>query len=309
MNRSYSQFSAFAMCPRKHVLSRKYDTKVKAAALAEGDVFHLTLGKMYAQGKAEAGKEILDFARNNYLEEANKAGSSPEAIEKLEAKFAALVQMIETYKTMIFTEDMKRYEVLETEKSFRVKAGRGLWLNGFVDGVWKSRESGVRFIVEHKYKSSHDEELMSLDLQVSLYTLALVEQYGGPLPTLYNVALKPQNRRSEGEPLDAFVKRVVKSIEKDAADFKWAPEYASKRFIRRAYSRGRGELKAVLDQIRSMNRVMTRIEKDPSLAWRNPGDHCLWMCQYKPLCIDEDPMIVDRFFDLKNPVPEKKASV
>jgi len=306
--RSYSQFSVFGMCPRKHQLGKKYEPKIKAAALAEGDVFHLCLGKMYAQGKADAGWEIFNHTRDNYLSEAKAGGAKPEAIERLEQKFSNLHGMLEAYASSILPGDLARYEVLATEKEFLVPLKRGVKLRGFVDGIWKDKQSGVRFIVEHKYKSKHEDDLMPLDLQVSLYTLALLEEYGH-LPTLYNVALKPMNRRGKSESSQDFAARVAKAIQDEMGAFQWTPgEYESKYFLRRTYSRGKGELQAALQQVRSMDRIMKLVERNPELVWRNVGDHCLFMCAFKPICIDDsDPLTVDQFYERKGQAPAPPA--
>lgn len=298
--RSYSQYSTFGLCPRKWQLSKKFEPKITAAALSEGDMFHLAVGKMYAQADPNAGKAIFDFTRDEYLKRMHAAGGTQEQVDRLTIKFAALEAMIAAYTDRIFLNDMKHFDVLETEKEFKVKAGPGLTLNGYIDGVWKDRSSGVRFIVEHKYKTAHEPELMPLDLQVSLYTLALLEEYG-PLPTLYNVALKPANRQGKNETTADFTARLTASIVEEMQAFRWtAGDYSAKRFLRQTYSRGRSELAAALDQIRAQDQAMRRIEKNPTGVWRNVGDHCLWMCPFKNICIDEDKLVIDRFFDRKD---------
>ena len=305
--RSYSQFSTFGMCPRKYQLGKKYEPKMTAAPLAEGDVFHLALGKMYAQADPNAGREIFRVTRDNYIADAKASGAKPEAIERLEQKFYNLHGMLEAYATVIVPQDLQRYEILAVEKEFLIPLERGLKLRGFVDGVWKDKQSGVRFIVEHKYKSKHEDDLMAMDLQVSLYTLALLEEYG-PLPTLYNVALKPMNRRGIKESATDFAARVGQAIKDEMATFRWTPgEYEGKYFLRRTYSRGKAELTAALQQVRSQNRIMKIVEKDPSMVWRNVGDHCLFMCPFKPICIEEDTLLIDQYYERKGAPPAAPA--
>lgn len=297
--RSYSQFSTFGQCPRKSQLGKRYEPKVTAAALAEGDVFHLCLGKMYAQGKADAGWQVFEVTRDNYLSEAKAHGLAADQFEKLEVKFSNLRAMLQAYADYVLPKDLQHYEVLAVEKEFQVEIKEGVLLRGFIDGVWKDRKNGVRFIVEHKYKSGHEDDLMPMDLQVSLYTLALLPEMGH-LPTLYNVALKPANRRGKNESAQDFAQRVAQAVKDDTAQFRWTPgEYDSKRFLRRTYSRGKAELSAALQQVRSQDRIMQLIEKEPEMVWRNVGDHCLWMCPFKPICIDEDPLVIEKFYERK----------
>jgi len=306
--RSYSQYSTFAMCPRKWQLSKRYDPKITAAALAEGEIFHLAIGKMYAQNDPNAGKAVFDFTKNEHFQRLSSAGASQEQTDKLSVKFAALEAAIGSYAKSIFARDMTRFNVIATEKEFKVKVGPGLILGGFIDGIWQDKQSGVRFIVEHKYKQAHEPELMPLDLQVSLYTLALLEEFG-PLPTLYNVALKPANRQGTKETTAEFIARLSSVYDEDMKTFRWTPgDFKEKRFVRQTYSRGRAELTAALEQIRAQDKAMRQVEKKPLSVWRNVGDHCLWMCPFKNICIEEDPLVIGRFFDRKGagtPAPAK----
>ena len=301
---TYSNYSTFGLCPRKWQLSRKYEPKITAAALAEGDLFHLAVGKMYAQNDPQAGSAVFTFTRDDYLNRLAQANAPQDTVDKWVMKLAALEAMISAYATHIFVHDSKRFNFLHTERAFKVKIGPGLTLVGRIDGIWQDRTSGVRFIVEHKYKTGHEEELMALDLQVSLYTLALLEEFG-PLPTLYNVALKPGNRQGVKETPADFVARLQKVITDEMAAFRWTPgDFREKRFLRQTYSRGRAELTAALEQVRAQDKVMRGIRKDPGKVWRNVGDHCLYFCPFKSICIEEDPLVVARFFDKKDvPAP------
>lgn len=307
--RSYSQFAQFGQCPRKRQLSQRYEPKVTAAALAEGDVFHLCLAKMYRQGKTEAGREVFEITRDGYLTDAKDAGLPVDKIEKLEIKFSNLAVILEAYGTYILPRDLDHYEILEVEMEFKVDLDDKTELRGFVDGIFRDRKTGVRYIVEHKYKSGHDDDLVPLDLQVSLYTLALLPVYGH-LPTLYNVGLKPANRRGKNETMADFSARVADLVRKEAAAFRWTSgEFDSKNFLRRTYSRGNGELSAALQQVRSQARFMKEIDENPELVWRNVGDHCLYMCPFKPICIEEDPLLIGQLYDRKYKGPEAPKAV
>jgi hypothetical protein len=92
------------------------------------------------------------------------------------------------------------------------------------------------------------------------------------------------------------------------ATFRWTPgEYEGKYFLRRTYSRGKAELTAALQQVRSQNRIMKIVEKDPSMVWRNVGDHCLFMCPFKPICIEEDTLLIDQYYERKGAPPAAPA--
>jgi hypothetical protein len=302
--RSYSQFSRFGQCPRKDQLARRYEPKVKAAALAEGEIFHLALAKMYSQGKADAGRDVVEAVKADYLSQAKTNGVKPDVIDRLEQKFSNLSVMLDAYASSVLPYDLNHYEIVAVEREFSVELEPGVILKGFIDGIWKDRSSGVRFIVEHKYKSSHDDDLIPLDLQVSLYTLALLPEFG-PLPTLYNVCLKPANRRGKNETAQDFAYRVAQSVRNETAGFQWTPgEFSSRYFLRRTYSRGRADLTAALQQVRSMNRIMELVEKNPEMVWRNVGEHCLYMCPFKPICIEEDPLVIQQLYEVKGDTPQ-----
>jgi CRISPR/Cas system-associated exonuclease Cas4 (RecB family) len=295
--RSYTQFQSFSLCPRKWVLSRKYEPKVKALALSEGGVFHRALAAL-----ATTGTWADEFARaeKECTEKATAGGSKPEFLEKLNAKLAAARAMMLVYSSEIFIHDSNQYDFLKTESDFRVRIARGLYLKGIVDGVWRDKKTGTRYIVEHKYKAEHHEELMPLDLQVSLYTLALIGEYGTALPTLYNVIKKPLHRFKSGESYPDFTLRVNEKVMEDQKGFQYGPEFESKFFIRRAYTRGRSELAVVVDQIKEVARRMNQVWRHPENAYRNVGEHCVYGCPFTKICSEEDEFIVGQFYDRIN---------
>lgn len=288
-NTSYSQYRNFAECPRKWELSRKYEPKRKAAALQDGSTWHLVLAKFYATKSFEAGMAGLKVEFDNI------SPFDGRDAEALMAKRTSMMALASTYWQRVAERDLEEFEVLAVEKPFKVRLNRGLYLQGYVDLVLKHRKTGITFIVEHKHQQDLHDELLALDLQVSLYTLALLPEYG-LLPTLYNVCRKPMYKRSEakGETAEQFSARVIKLIDEESAKINWSYDGFDSRFhVRRAYSRGQGDLKAALQQARVMAKQMHGIEKDPSLVWRNVGDHCMYRCSFRDLCIAEDPIVID----------------
>jgi len=296
---SYSLFSTLGMCPRKWQLSRKYEPKVKAKALAEGDVFHQVLAKFYTQADQAQGMGVFDIIHQDYLDEAKRGGLKDDQIEQLEGKFEALRGILVAYWDKIAQHDLKRFKFLAIEKRFEIRLSRDLILHGYIDGLWEDQDSGVKYLVEHKYKTDHQEELMALDLQISLYTLAMVPEYG-ILPTLYNVARKPLQKRKAGEPAGAFARRVVEAINEELEVFQYHPtEIQSRFFVRQRYSRGKRDLEIALEQTKAMAKAMRAFERKPETIWRNVGEHCLYMCPFKSICLEEDPILVEQFYNEK----------
>lgn len=292
--RSYTQFQTFSLCPRKWYLSRKYEPRVKALALSEGGVVHRALASLYTNG---TWREEFSLAENECIGKAESGGSTPEFVGKLREKLASAGAMMQVYESGIFRHDLDRFGVRATESKFSVAVARGLRLGGIVDAVWQDKTTDARYIVEHKYKSEHHEALMALDLQVSLYTFAMIKEFEATLPTLYNVIKKPAYRRKEGESLDDFKARVLEKVSEEMQGFQHGPEFESKYFIRRAYTRGRTDLKTVVAQIIEVNKRMNRVLRHPETAYRNVGEHCLYGCPFGKICMDEDELLVGQFFD------------
>lgn len=299
LHTSYSLFNTLGMCPRKWQLSRKYEPKVKARALAEGDVFHQVLGKFYGQGDQAQGMQVFDLIHQDYLTEARQGGLKDDQIDQLEGKFGALRAILTAYWDRLAQHDLKRFRFLAIEKPFEIRLSSTLVLHGFIDGLWEDVDSGVKYIAEHKYKADHNEELMALDLQVSLYTLAMIPEYG-ILPTLYNVARKPLQKRKAGEPAGTFAGRVVEAINEELKGFQYRhTEIQSRFFVRQRYSRGKRDLEVALEQTKAMAKAMKAFDRKPETIWRNVGEHCLYMCPFKGICLEEDPILVEQFFNDK----------
>jgi PD-(D/E)XK nuclease superfamily len=306
MQSSLSQFKMFGACQRKWVLGRKYEPKAKAAALAEGDVFHTVLGKFYGQNTEAAGLEVYEVTMAEYLENAKAAGLHQDKIDRLAEKFAVMKPILTSYWKHVSAGDQLKYGFIAIERPFEIKLARGLVIKGYIDGIWRDLSTGARFIVEHKYQSGFDEELMALDLQVSLYTMALLPEFG-LLPTLYNVGVKPLNRRGKNETIQAFQERVADGIDKEMSGFQYrSGEFTSKYFIRRTFSRGRRDLEVAYEQMVNMAKLMARVKKNEALAYRNVGDQCLYMCPFREICIEEDPLVIENLFIEKHK-PEKKV--
>lgn len=292
--RSYSQFRRFGECPHRWSLERKYEPRRKGLALDEGAAFHLALGKFYAAKSLPAGQDVIQTCFGEITPR------DEEDAERLKTKKNALTAVVEAYWTHVAVRDHDEFDVLSGEQPFEFETG-GVKVVGQMDGVWRHKKTGTVFLVEHKYMDDLRDELMALDLQVSLYTLALLPQYG-LLPTLYNVCRKPlyKETKKDGTP-DAFRARVREMVAKEAGGFSYTAVggFESRFLVRRAYSRGKADLEAALQQIKAQSRVMAEVEADPSRAWRNIGDQCLYWCPFRDICVFQDPILVEEFFTVK----------
>ncbi len=297
-HRSYSQFKTFAMCPRKWWLSRRYDPKLKSSALAEGDLFHIALAKFYAQNDKKAGIDALTAVAEEYRAQTEEAGASDAVREKLDTKITMLYTMAEMYYDQIAVRDHTRFEILAVEKPFTLDLGNGeVVIEGVVDAIVRDRVTGARYIKEHKYQTDFDEELLALDLQSTIYVIAEMKDFG-ILPVIYNVTRKPQYRQGKKETRLQFLERAKKAALEEMQGWNsYQPnEYTSKFFERRVFSRGRTDMESCLAQMRGQDLMMKIVEANPAHACRNVGDHCLYFCPFKSICIDEDPLAIENFF-------------
>jgi len=294
---SYTQLRDLAECERRWQLGRKYEIRTKSKALAEGELMHLCLGKMYGTRDFSHAGAVIDAYQNQMSEEPREDAA------ELAIKFEVLRGMAYTYWDSIAAFDLKLFSIEEIETPFEIEVAPGIVLSGFVDGIWKHIPSGTRFIVEHKYKQDHHQELMSLDLQVSIYTLAMLPKYGH-LPTLYNVIRKPQLRIGKKETPREFVQRVRDSV---AEELVWsATDMKTRYFVRHTYTRGQRELAVALSSVREMAIRMMELHYRPERVIRNVGDHCLYFCPFRDICIEDDPMIAQDRFILKSMATERK---
>jgi hypothetical protein len=283
------------------MLSRKYEVQRKAKALAEGELMHLALGKMYG---------TRDFHHANAVIDAYQAELSQEPREdaaELATKFEILRNVARIYWEKVAQNDLQVFAIEAIEEPFELEVAPGITLVGYIDGIWRHIPTGVHFIVEHKYKQEHQEELMSLDLQVSTYTLAMLPKYGH-LPTLYNVVRKPQLKLGKKETPAEFVARVAEAV---TEEMEWAAtDIKSRYFVRSMYTRGKRELAVALASVKEMACRMVELQVRPERVIRNVGDQCLYFCPFRDICIEEDPMVVQsRFIERPNGESVKKTEI
>jgi len=263
-------------------------------ALQEGDAFHIALGKMYGTGNPQLSEDVVKA----YFQQMTPRDE--EDAQKIETRRNSLEAVCSCYWKYVASNDLSEFEILGIEVPFSFdlrKMGSPIDIVGYIDGVWRHKKSGVIFLVEHKYQSDLADELIALDLQVSLYTIALMPKYG-ILPTLYNVCRKPQYKPKKGEDHKGFLKRVRDEVLGESKKLQYNPVtgYESRFLVRRIYSRGRMDIDSALQQVANLGRLMVEIERDPSKTWRHTGDHCKYYCPYREICIHEDPILVDEFF-------------
>lgn len=298
---SYSQFDTFAGCPRRWQLSRLYEAKRKSVALHEGDLWHIMMAKVYSGQPVD---KVLPIA-GDYLSALLEHREEVDERQKIEAKWAMMMEVFEQYHELVVKPDLDAFEIVAVERPIRMDLPGGLELIGQVDGLFRHKKTKVLYILEHKFKQDHQEDLMALDLQVSLYTMQLLSEYG-LLPTLYNVVRKPLYKLGKQEKLEDFRTRVAEEIAEEFKQLKttYKPLDLGTRFtVRQAYSRGKLDLQVAHRQVLEMTRRMLELDADPSRVYRNVGEECLYLCPFKSICLEEDPLVVDALF-IRKKAPE-----
>lgn len=295
---SYSQLKDFAMCPEQWRLSRKYEPKDKNDAAVLGSAFHAAAARAYAQKNVTAGLDYL----NALVDSVPKDSFALPGLCTMRAAF-------DLFGSKVLCRDFEEFDVLEVEEEHKIDLPGAGELTAIIDLVVQHRSSGIKYIVEHKYKSDFDEGLPERDDQSTIYAAARLKKYGHLLPTLYNVVRKPLYKQKANEPAMEFGGRTFVSMMDEEQGFSYHPTgYKSRFLVRMAYSRGPAHLREAMARIRAQMSVMEKIQNGTLKAWLSPGDHCRW-CPVRTLCPIEDDLVAERFFNFKDGRNVKVGSI
>jgi hypothetical protein len=287
-------------CPRQHHLSfeQGLQPKKKKIYFDEGTAAHNAMQTIYSGGTVDEAIASFDKVYEGHIAGLEKY---PAEKDKAISKFLATRALVLVYLETIVPDDMKKYDTSHVEEEFTVpildmdgKAIPDVMFAGKMDGIWTEREgSKASMVVEHKFYASFNEveNTLYLDQQVTLYALAAALAFGIKVPvTLYNVARKPRNERQKDESPDEFFYRIYELV----SDPKNRKSYFSRVPITRGYQHFR-----VAHEI-LFNAAMIITGKAPlPYTYRNVGDHCLWLCPFKSICLEQDPRTTEQMFEKK----------
>lgn len=286
---SFSRITEFKNCKRRAALSRLYKPKVKALKLEEGTLVHQCLESMY--------KSEPDWDR--HLKQADEYVKKLPELDQFKAreKLGMILPILQYYEQSVASSDLRNYDILEQEAvhEFEILDHPQIGKVNFVikpDAVWRHRSKNIRFLVEYKYMLS-EPSIPFLDFQIGLYTLGLLPTYG-MIPTMYQVIYKPKfEMGKKDKDLNGFLARVREEIPDPDFSYGDGVEFSCKRFSRRIYSRSREELMITLDDVRrTIVEMMSGFEDT-----RNPTGECSWKCQFLKICFEENPVLIDSFYD------------
>jgi hypothetical protein len=300
-----SEIKALFMCPKNHEFGyvRGLTPKRRRIALDEGTASHEALQVFYAGGTIEAAVGAFDKV---YDEHVARLDPYPHEREKAIQKFLATRALLTVYLETVAQEDMKAYNTEHVEEEFCVpildKEGKPLpdvMFAGKLDGIWTEKTANkTSMVVEHKFYSSfsESENTMYLDQQVTLYALAAALAFGIKVPlTLYNVCVKPRNEMTKNETPDDFYYRIYDLVKgKDKKTY----------FHRMPVTRGPQHFRVAHEILYNAALIITG-KKPMPYVYRNVGDHCLWLCSFKPPCLEENERMMSELYEQKSkPHPE-----
>lgn len=217
MDVTYSMFRSFQTCPRKCYWQyiQKLESAKKSDALDIGTMFHKLIEDHYTDTPTDGLMEatsIYNIATMNEREQENLAKATSMAM---------------AYANVIGCEFDKRYHYCASEQVFSMPlststggVSRTFTLTGKIDGMVIDRQTGERWLVEHKtaakvYGQYLDK--LSLDLQIMIYMIAgrLLYPDTPPVGVIYNIVQKSTlkryevcKKRSEPEPLYEYQARM-----------------------------------------------------------------------------------------------------
>ena len=176
-----------------------------------GGIFHDELEIMYDEGKYNESK-----ARDRIAAKCEKAcrtpGISSAQSDKVWAQQALAFAMVNGYAHYWLKADLKRYKVIETEKAFKLKMGKGMVYRGKRDMMVKRKNDKKLFLVEHKTTARLDAAYISklpLDSQILGYAMSYEEEHRRlPDGVMYNVTMKSQCRQTGSESFKQFCQRL-----------------------------------------------------------------------------------------------------
>jgi hypothetical protein len=293
-----SEIKSLFMCPKSHDFGyvRRLTPKRRKIYLDEGTAAHASLQTIYGGGTAEASMAAFDKIYDEHVE---RLEPYPQEKEKAICKFLATRAVVEAYLETVAKKDMKAYDTSHVEEEFAVpildREGNALpdvMYAGKLDGIWTEKTGyKVSMVVEHKFLSgfSETDNTLMLDQQLTLYSLAAALKFGIKIPVvLYNVTRKPKNEKKDKESYDDFYYRIYQSIIEKPGSY----------FFRMPITRGPQHFRLAHEILYNAALIITGKTPLPYIH-RNIGDHCLWLCSFRPPCIDENPRMIEELYTKK----------
>ncbi|MGH7197449.1 MAG: hypothetical protein ACREH5_01750, partial [Candidatus Omnitrophota bacterium] len=98
--------------------------------------------------------------------------------------------------------------------------------------------------------------------------------------------------RTPEELIQAGVELIEQAVT-DPPDYGTGLSFEHKRVKRSTYSRSQNELQIALADTRETIQEFLSGFKDV----RNPTSECVWKCAFLKICLEEDPVVINAFYD------------
>jgi hypothetical protein len=204
--------STFLNCRKKYQYSYVYGLAPRKPSIPflVGGLFHEELDIAYTEGEFDE-----DAARLRIRKACDKAsrgeGLTPEDSEKIYMQQAIAMGAVKGYMEKYLVDDLKNWEVVEAEGSFKIAMPGGWTYHGKTDLVVKDKKTKKIKLIEHKTAGKLDAAYVAklpLDNQIIGYAWAKGKEGVKLDGVVYNVTKKPAIRQRQNESINEFYKRV-----------------------------------------------------------------------------------------------------
>lgn len=271
--------STFLQCPQKYQYSYVYGLAPQRPSIPflVGGLFHDELERLYTTEKLN-----YKAMRERVGEACEKAAKQVrgEDSDRIWMQQAIVCGMVKGYAAMYLEKDLKKWEVVEAEGSFKAALPNGWTYRGKKDLVIRSRKTRRLSLMEHKTAGRLDAGYVAklpLDNQILGYAWSQQESGGEEFESVvYNITKKPQIKQRGNESLRDFFLRVEEDYLRNPVAYFYRETLS---FTGRDLERFRNELKRF---VRNVERAQA--END---FYQNAG-HCTAMgiCPFMKLCLD-----------------------
>jgi PD-(D/E)XK nuclease superfamily len=272
--------SVFLNCRKKYQYSYVFGLAPRKPSVPflVGGLFHEELDRMYSEGAFDA--EGMKKRVAKACEAASRLeGLTPEDSERIFVQQAVVHGAVGAYAGKYLRDDLKAWEVVEAEGSFRVGLPNGWSYHGKTDLVGRDRRTRRLRLVEHKTAGRLDAAYVAklpLDNQILGYAWAKREQGLDLDGVTYNVTKKPQIRQRQNETLNDFYRR----IEQDYADR--PGEY----FYRETLRFSNKDVDRFAEELKRFTREIDRCAKEKFFYQNTSQCTALGVCPFMKLCCD-----------------------
>jgi len=294
--------------------------KKRNIKLLTGSAFHKFLEIWY---KTKGDFEQAFNAMNDLIDDEIKNWDIDEVDEVMLKEMKILLEGMAKNYTSWYKEDLKKWNILETEKNYKIQLPNGIWYDFTIDMLIED-ENGQKWLVDHKTASSIAwfRTNTPLDRQISYYLKAykLLFPKQNIVGMIYNIIEKdfpePPKVLKNGKLSQATNQKTTYELyvrtlrdyyrlqypefnpavtwEEFISEYQSFLDYLSKKpneyFYREKVIRLDAELDIAWQELIAVSKekqALTEraLQGKMEYIYRNPTKDCSWDCAYKELCL------------------------